>query len=442
MMMTTKYEKIHLHLQDRLFADAFPDGKLPPLVHLTKTFKANAATVSKAVKLLERDNLVICGPGSAGTVINSTEVKRQRRLRNFYRVDERLRDDAPGTTLRYAILRQGGRGIAVYEDLIRSFHEEYPGIRIDLVEPHANQEVLEDRVPDLDVFQFPRRDQPLLVRRGRLLDLRPMRERLPHEPGAAPAAMDEGMGTPFLFNTPVMLVNRALLSGPIRTWEDLRPTMERGGVWLDLWPLTYFYHWIGRIPENLPDAANAARLAAAVGMFRLMQTSRGVIGGHHEVPKTFTDGSLPVYIAYFLPDIPARLPFPLGIAPPPLPCGLPPIAEMVLHGVSPRCAFPVEAYLFCRYMASPSAQRRLAESRNGLPVHREAWREDRLPGFDPERLAGSNFSLGLSSQSLDALDGWSMKVMETGFRRGEDDASLAAKIQRRAAEFMALDEFR
>jgi|GEM_PF-4805998 DNA-binding transcriptional MocR family regulator len=153
-MVIAKYEKIHQALQSQILAGKFNDGKLPPLAALTKIFKANPATVSKAVKLLEQEKLVQCGPGSVGTVINQNEVRQRRREKSFYAGGW---DKA--ACLRYLVfhgVEEPHRNM--YEEQIKAFQARYPGIEIELVSAKS-RELLEWNCDDVDVFQYCAREK-------------------------------------------------------------------------------------------------------------------------------------------------------------------------------------------------------------------------------------------------------------------------------------------
>ena len=126
-MIVVKYEKICQSLREEIMAERFSNGKLPPLSMLSCLYQANPATVSKAIKQLEAEGLVQCGPGSTGTFIDIDKVRRLQKQQlfsrsNFHHKPVLLRYGAPSGT------------IELYQSLIDDFQNLYPSIAVDLLD--------------------------------------------------------------------------------------------------------------------------------------------------------------------------------------------------------------------------------------------------------------------------------------------------------------------
>lgn len=439
-MVIAKYEKIHQELQEQILSGKFHDGKLPPLAILTKIYEANPATVSKAVKLLEQEKLVQCGPGSVGTVINANEVKRRRRESSFYAGGW---DKA--AYLRYAVFRGAEDPCKdMYLEQVKAFQERYPGIEIEIVYV-SNRDQLEERCGKVDVFQYCAREKDFLLQHGRLADIGKYLEALPPDPSFIPPDSRHS-GMPFLFNTPVMIINRDLLRKPIRSWEDLSEQISRGEIILNLGTLPFFYHWIGDLGENLCSGSSLDRLETAMSMLRSMQ-GQGIEIGGCRVPEEFLNGQVPVYVAYtsYLQFLPEKLPFECDVVLTPRPAGISPLSETVFNGISPGCTTPVEAYLFTRFLASAEAQEIMAKYRYALPVNRgvlDKFRRERCPNIDFEALSGSRFTLGISWWAIVNLENSNTRLIRQGIENGLGDAEIVKSIQERAVEYLKLDHLR
>lgn len=439
-MVIAKYEKIHQTLQTQVLSGEFSDGRLPPLAVLTKVFKVNPATVSKAVKLLEQEKLVQCGPGSVGTVINLNEVRRRRWESSFY-----AKGWGNAAYLRYLVFTGAEKPERdMYHEQVKAFQERYPGIEIELAYT-SNRDQLEQRSGRADVFQYCARERDFLLSRGRLADIEKYVKALPPEPCFV-SSFPLRSGLPFLFNTPVMVINRNLIRKPVRSWNDLTEQIENGDIILNLGTLPFFYHWIGDLTENLCSEAGRNKLETALEMLRSMQ-GRGIEIGGCRVPEEFIDGRNPIYVAYtsYLQFLPEHLPFEYEIILTPRPPGMPPLSETVLNGISPDCPAPVEAYLFIRFMASAEAQGIMAKYRYAMPVNREtleACRREKYPRIDFKALSGSRFTIGISWWAISNLENSNMMLIQRGIENGLGNGEIVKLMQERAAEYLKLDHLR
>jgi ABC-type glycerol-3-phosphate transport system substrate-binding protein len=282
-------------------------------------------------------------------------------------------------------------------------------------------------------------------RHERLIDIEKFIHTLPPEPYAVPALAPHS-GVPFLFNTPVMVINRNLVRREIRNWDDLAEQIGNGEIILNLGTLPFFYHWIGDLEKNLSDPAAVEKLEASVKMLRRMQGEGVEIGGCR-VPDEFINGQVPVYIAYsnYLQFLPEKLPFEYEIMLTPYADGIAPLAETIFNGISPECRAPVEAYLFIRFLASAEAQKIMAKYRYAMPTNREVLetcRREKYPKLDSDALAQSRFSLGISWWAIVNLENSNKALLGRGNENGLDDAAVVRLIQEQAAEYLMLDHLR
>ena len=438
-MVIAKYELIYRELRDQILSERYLDGKLPPLQKLSSAYRVNPATISKAVKQLESEGLVQCGPGSTGTIINLEQVRILQRKQIFSRSNFHQKS----VHLRYCLPASGD---ILYAKLVEDFQSLYPSIEIELAEC-TESEIMDIGCRDADVFQFALRNYPLLRKHGSILELAPFMERLPIESTLIDSGIVDHTAVPFFVNTPMVLINNDLCGPDFEgNWDELQALVYAGKLVLNLGPLPFFYAWIGDLQENFCKIENRERLTKAFALLKDMQNCGIEVGGCR-IPDDFLQGNVAVYIASstYLGELDGKLPFGYRTLLLPHFGNEGTLSEAGFNAVFSGSRYPVESYLWCRYLGSSRAQRLLGKRKFAVPVCAAAFEQYRnlIAGdFTADDIFKSPLTYRMSFFTMADFEYFNAMLIKRSIAENIAGDVVVAKMQQHFAEYSSLDDLR
>ena len=438
-MIVVKYEKICQSLREEIMAERFSNGKLPPLSMLSCLYQANPATVSKAIKQLEAEGLVQCGPGSTGTFIDIDKVRRLQKQQlfsrsNFHHKPVLLRYSAPSGT------------IELYQSLIDDFQNLYPSIAVDLLDS-SEEELFDGANHEFDVIQFAMRNLSLLKKHNRLLDLTEFNDKLPIEENRLGLATADNLAVPFFINTPVMLINADKIDPTWKgNWNELEILARDGRMTLNLGPLPFLSCWVGQPREQFSRTENHERLLRAFKLLLLLQSTGAEVGGCR-IPKEFICGDSIAFLTMssYLRDIPKGLSFRYRVLTVPRFDEHAIISELSLNAINCNSRHPVESYLLIRYLSSFRAQQKLAQYKFAIPINIEAfatYKQQTNSEFSYDEITSGSLSCFLSYFAMLDFEYYNASIIKRGLVDGTDYVKVVSQMQRHFAEYAALEDLR
>lgn len=164
----SKYSEIMQELLQRIIAGDFPSGKLPSMQDLSKEYGVNLLTAKRAVKELEKRNIVQCHRGNRGTSINYERAHSSGMIQsNRFAIDEAL-SDMSCVQLNYIHTTNLETTLAKVSEL---FSSRYSWIKVNCIRDLKPQEAVRADEHSYDVIETGVNNFPSLIRSGSFLDL-------------------------------------------------------------------------------------------------------------------------------------------------------------------------------------------------------------------------------------------------------------------------------
>ena len=164
-----KYPEIAQELLRRIIAGEFhEDGKLPSMQHLSREYSVNLLTIKRAVKELEKQNIVKCHRGNRGTTINFERANSTGLVSiNHFVIDEALSDMAC-VQLDFIHVTPIESSLKKISEL---FSKRYSWIKVNCIHDLKPQEAIRSDEHSYDIIETSVSNFPALTRSGRFIDL-------------------------------------------------------------------------------------------------------------------------------------------------------------------------------------------------------------------------------------------------------------------------------
>jgi ABC-type glycerol-3-phosphate transport system substrate-binding protein len=461
MVVESKYKRISKDLLAQILSGKFESGKLPPLPKLAKEYGVSLMTASRAVKILEEEGIVSCGPGSIGTLID----ERKARLygpdnRENHIWSDQRKCGLQNVKLHYMAHDYQPSTKEIWDKIIADFSSEYPWITVEFENSGSQQEEVK-----CDVFQIMGRDLKYYVRHKLLSDMTPFMHAHPETSGWFVGNLLDSCkfgehlyGMPMLMNTPVIFYNKSIVKHPPASWESFfalaeQLTAKGKSAAITLGLLSFFHHWIGNLKREFMNPEKNTELESALKLLKylyLVAPGLDGSGDPQKVSESFTNGDVAMLCAYTSPirEYSRIRKFSLGIAPIPVAYKQTgPLVEPVLNSINPCSNNQSEAWLFVKYLASPPIQRIIAEHHYAVPVHRGVL-EGEFRDYSPElakiitgRVSNMEF-IGLSTQTMYSSYSRGYPVVEKYFHNELDIGVALEQLRVKMNEIFLIDEIK
>ena len=463
MIPDAKYERVRKDLLTRILSGEFKSGKLPPLPKLAEECEVSLMTARRAVKMLEKDEIVNCGPGSMGTSINLSKARiySADNRKNYIWTDQCMQY-LDNVTLRYMAPDYQEATKVMWDQIAADFSSEYPWIKIEFVQDLSeNKESCE-----YDVFQVGGRDLKYHVRHRNVLDLNLFLQAHPEtatyftdillNSGKVESSL---YGLPMLMNSPVIFYNKKFVKKAPADWSEfyaISKSLQTKGKFtaINIGMLSFFYHWTRNLQDEFSNSGDSTILESALQLLKHLYISSPELngfGGTKKVISSFLEGDVAMFCSYTSPlkDIAAYPDFELGLAP--LPTAYKPkkglLTEVVLNSINPECKHPSDAWLFIKYLSSLSVQRLIAKYNYAIPVHKE-FLQNEFRHYSPElgNIVLDNLSelkfLSFSSRTMYSSYSRGYLVAEKYFHNEISIKSALKQMREKMNEILLLDDLK
>ncbi|NMA19013.1 MAG: GntR family transcriptional regulator [Lentisphaerae bacterium] len=165
----SKYPEIAQELLRRIIAGEFQeDGRLPSMQHLSREYSVNLLTIKRAVKVLEKQNIVKCHSGNRGTTINFERANSTGMVpMHHFAIDEAL-SDMPCVQLNFIHVTPMESSLKKISEL---FSQRYSWIKVNCIHDLKPQEAIRSDEHSYDIIETGVNNFPALTRNGRFIDL-------------------------------------------------------------------------------------------------------------------------------------------------------------------------------------------------------------------------------------------------------------------------------
>lgn len=164
----SKYSEILQELIRRINAGEFKEGKLPSMQNLAKDYGVNLLTVKRAVKELEKQNIVKCLLGNRGTIINYERANSAGMVQtNRFVIDEAL-SDMSCVKLNFIYETKLETALRKITEL---FSKRYSWIKVNCIYDPKPQVTINSDDNSYDIVETGINNFHALSRSGRFLDL-------------------------------------------------------------------------------------------------------------------------------------------------------------------------------------------------------------------------------------------------------------------------------
>lgn len=461
MVIESKYKRISKDLLAQILSGKFESGKLPPLPKIAEEYGVSLMTASRAVKILEEEGIVNCGPGSTGTLID----ERKARLYSPDNRENHIWSDQRKCGLRHVTLQYMAHDYQastkeIWDKIIAGFSSEYPWITIEFVNSDSRED--ESRC---DILQVMGRDLKYHVRHKLLSDMTQFMHSHRETSGWFVGNLldsckvgEQLYGMPMLMNTPVIFYNKDIVKKPPADWESFftlakQLTAKGKSAAITLGLVSFFHHWIGNLKHEFMNSEKNADLESALKLLKyLYLVSPGLDGSGdpQKVKEAFMSGDVAMLCGYTSPikEISGNRKLSLGIAPIPEAYRLSgPLVEPVLNGITPSSNNKSDAWLFVKYLASPAVQRIIAQHQYAIPVNKEIL-DDEFREHSPElakiltgRLLNMEF-IGFTTQTMYSSYSRGYPVIEKYFHNEIDIGATLEQLRMKMNEIFLIDELK
>ena len=375
MKKQAKYETIYQNLRQKILCGGFPDGRLPSLAELTKSYNASLLTVNNAVKKLAEEGLVSRGAGRSGTKITQPGLRQmslRKKTMNTWNDCLEFSFSRP-VTLRYLSDRRSIFLPKEMNEIIKEFEHRYPWIRI-------VQDFTDDvdflKVSDHDLIQGSHSTLLPLIRNQKLLNLEPYFQAF----GRVNSILHDNYTAPLMMTLPLMFYRKKEFSKIPVNWTEyflmnskLKQDGKYSGSLLGFVSLLYFF--IGNIRENLFNPEKEPQLRQAIQLLYEYYTWKApwtMLSPGSVIDAAMKD-NISLVLGYYS-NLYNKMKFDFDYDLLPYPGKY--LIETIRIGVNASSLHPSESWLFLNFLRSEYVQKKVVKNSFGIPYRESVFHKE------------------------------------------------------------------